>query len=94
MALNPRVSYQNIDSLQDTSFMRTVVIVGQSNTATAGLYKDIEFDDLQAIDTKFGKSSHLGRALRDASIMLTGFVKPKIWAVSYADKSAAVARVL
>lgn len=94
MALNPRVSYQNIDALQNTAFMRTVVIVGQSNTATAGLYKDIEFDDLQAIDAKFGKSSHLGRALRDASIMLTGFVKPKIWAVSYQDKSTAVARVL
>lgn len=94
MALNPGVSYQNYDALQDTSFARTVVIVGQSNTATAGLYKDIEFDDLQTIDEKFGKSSHIGRALRDASVMLSGFAKPKIWAVSYADKSAAVARVL
>ena len=94
MALNPRVSFQNLDGLSNTSFFRTVVIVGQSNTATAGLYKDIEFDDIQAIDDKFGKSSHIGRALKDASIMLTGFVKPKLWAVSYADKSTAVARVL
>lgn len=94
MALNPGVSYQDFNALQDTSFYRTVVIVGQSNTATAGLYKDIEYDDLQAIDEKFGKSSHIGRALRDASIMLTGFIKPKIWAVSYQDKSTAIARVL
>jgi len=94
MALNPKVSYQNINGLQDTSFTRTIVIVGQSNTATAGLYQDIEYDDLQTIDTKFGKSSHIGRALKDASIMLSGFVKPKIWAVSYQDKSAAIARVL
>lgn len=94
MALNPKVSSQNFNALQDTSFYRTVVIVGQSNTATAGLYKDIEYDDIQTIDEKFGKSSHIGRALRDASIMLTGFIKPKIWAVSYQDKSAAIARIL
>ena len=94
MAVNPKVSFQNIDALQDTSFFRKIVIVGQSNTATEGLYKDIEYDDLQGIEEKFGKSSHIGRALRDASVMLSGFIKPKIWAVSYKDNSAAIARVL
>jgi hypothetical protein len=94
MSNYPATSYQNLDGVQDTSYKERIVIVGQSNTATAGLYKNIELMSSKEIDTLFGKSSQIGRSLRDANSMLTGFVKPSIYAVSYADKSNAVARTL
>ena len=94
MSIYPTVSYQNLDGRQDTSYKERIVIVGQSNTANEGLYKDIEFMSSKEIDTLFGKSSQIGRALRDATSMLTGFVKPSIYAVSKKDKSSAVARTL
>ena len=61
MSIYPTVSYQNLDGRQDTSYKERIVIVGQSNTANEGLYKDIEFMSSKEIDTLFGdrKSTRL-----------------------------------
>ena len=40
--LNPAISFLTQDAVVDTSFYKTLVITGQSNTATAGIHKDIE----------------------------------------------------
>lgn len=94
-SLNPNISWKNIDSAVDTSFYKTVCIVGQSNIATAGIYKDQELLSEAEINTKYGANSHLAACLRDArTLMVDSIVKPKIMAVSYADKSDAVARII
>lgn len=93
--LNPKVNYLTRDAVVDTSFSQTIVITGQSNTATAGLYKDIELKTVAQINTLFGADSHLASLLRDAyQIQKNSLIKAKIWAVSYADNGAGTARIL
>lgn len=83
------------DDSIDTSYFQTVLLTGQSNTASAGLHKDLELLTKEEIDSQFGANSHLASMLRDVNtIWENSLVKPKLWAASYADKSDAVARVL
>ena len=95
MSINPTISYlqKNPDVL--SPFVRTMVITGQSNTATAGLYKDIDLMSIKQINTQFGASSHIASQLREvATNFSNSIIKPKVWAISYADNVSAVARVL
>lgn len=93
--LDPKISAPIEDASVDTSYYQTVVLVGQSNTATAGLYKDLELLTKDQINTKFGASSHIAAMLRDCNtIWENSIVKPKLWATSYIDKTTAVARIL
>jgi len=93
--LDPKLSAPIVDASVDTSYIQTVVLTGQSNTATAGLYKDLELLTKEEINTKFGASSHLAAMLRDVqTIWENSLIKPKLWAASYQDKSDAVARIL
>ena len=95
MPINPKVSFITEDAVQDTSFYKTLVIVGQSNTAGEGLYKDIELKSEKEINSIFGASSHIASLLRDNKTMLSNsIIKPKIWAISYEDLSGGVARIL
>lgn len=95
MSLDPKVSFQTIDAVFDSTFKKTLVIVGQSNDATAGIYKDVELYSEKMINTAFGADSHLAALLRDArNCMTNSLVKPRIWAISYEDKADAVARIL
>ncbi len=92
---NPRVSFLTKDAVVDTSYYKTLVIVGQSNTATAGLYKDIELKTIKQINTLFGAGSHLASLLRDNwQYMSNSIVKPKVWAISYPDLAGGVKRIL
>jgi len=93
--LNPKANYLTRDAVVDTSFFQTIVITGQSNTATAGLYKDIEQKTVAQINTLFGADSHLASLLREAYQMcVNSLIKPKIWAISYADNGSGTARIL
>lgn len=83
------------DASVDTSYFQTLVLTGQSNTAAAGLYQDLELLTKEEINATFGASSHLAAMLRDVNTTWeNSLVKPKLWAASYADKSVAVARIL
>lgn len=94
-ALNPSISWRNIDSAVDTSFYKTVLVVGQSNTASEGIYKNLELLTEAQINTNFGANSHLAACLRDVrTLMADSIVKPKIMAVSYEDKFDAVNRIV
>lgn len=86
-------SWKNITIKSDKLF-RTVVLVGQSNTAIAGIYKDLEYKTEEQIDTLFGADSHLAFLIKDSVKMFNGFVKPKLMAVSYQDIVSDVARAL
>jgi hypothetical protein len=91
----PPISAPIVDSSIDTSYYQTMVVVGQSNTATAGLYKDIELMTKEAINSKFGANSHLAACLRDVETYFeNSLVKPKVIAASYQDNTGATARVL
>ena len=95
MPLNPAVSFITKDAVVDTSFFKTMLVVGQSNVAEEGLYKDIELNTAKDINVMFGEDSHLAACLKDALTMFSNsIVKPKIWAVSYEDEATAVARIL
>lgn len=92
---DPKVSAPVESAAIDTSSYQTLVVVGQSNTATAGLYKDLENLSITDINTKFGANSHIAACLRDAvSCFSNSLVKPKLWCASYADNGSAVARIL
>lgn len=93
--LDPKVSAPIDASAPDTSYYQTLLLQGQSNTADAGLYKDLEYLTQEEIDTEFGAGSHLAAMLRDVySIWENSVIKPKLWAASYQDNSSAVARIL
>ena len=93
--LDPNISAPIQDASVDTTSARTLVLVGQSNTATAGLYKDLEYSTHTQINTKFGEASHLGAILRDVITMYSdSIVKPKLWVASYTDVGADTARIL
>lgn len=92
---NPYVSFQTRDAVLDTSFFSTVLLVGQSNVAPQGLYQGLELQTIAQINTTFGADSHIAFMLREQlQFASNSLVKPKVWAVSYPDRSAAVARVL
>lgn len=91
----PTISAPIEDARVDTSAVQTLVVVGQSNDATAGLYKDLRFLTHAQIDTKFGADSHLAAILRDViTVYSDSITKPRIWAASYIDVSGDVARIL
>lgn len=93
--LNPDVSFLTEDASSDSSFSKTSVIVGQANSSSEGLFKDLELKNIDEIDALFGAGSHLASLLRDAVTMMSdSIVKPKLWAVNYHDKSDAVARIV
>jgi len=93
--LDPIISAPIEDASVDTSYVQTIVLTGQSNTATEGLHKDLELLTQDQINTQFGASSHLASMLREcATIWENSIVKPKLWAASYEDNSSAVARIL
>jgi len=95
MVLNPAQSFTVKDAFASSTFFRTMLIVGQSNTATEGLYKDIELKTAKEIDTIFGADSHIASCIKDALTMFANsIVKPQIWVVSYQDEVADTARVL
>ena len=81
-------------TIKNEKLFRTVVLIGQSNTAIAGIYKDLEYKTEEQINTLFGADSHLGMLVKDSVKMFGGFVKPKLMAVSYQDIVSDVARVL
>lgn len=92
---NPRTSFITKDASGNSNFTQTLVVVGQSNSATAGLFKDLENLNPKLIDAKFGAGSHLASLVREVyQTFKNSIIKPKLWAVSYADKSDAVARIL
>lgn len=95
MPILPPISFKTQDAVVDVSTTKTLLLVGQSNTATAGLYKGLENYSIDLVESTFGEDSHLTSLLKD---VLTNFsdsiVKPKLWAVSYVDEGTAVARVL
>jgi hypothetical protein len=93
--LDPNISAPIQDASVDTTVTQTLLIVGQSNDATAGLYQDLEFLTEKQINTKFGEDSHLAANLRDVLTMYSdSIVRPRLWAASYADVSEDTARVL
>ena len=93
--LDPVISSSIVNASVDTSSFQTLLLVGQSNTATAGLYQDLEFLTQAQIDTKFGAGSHIAANLRDViSSFSNSIIKPKLWAASYADVNANTARIL
>jgi hypothetical protein len=95
MPLNPEVSFTSQDAAVDSSFTKTMVIVGQTKTTTVGLIKDIELKSQKEINILFGEDSHLAANIRDVLTMFSNtIVKPKIWAISFIDDEAAVERVL
>jgi len=95
MALNPAQSFTVKDAFASSIFFRTMLIVGQSNTAAEGLYQDIELKSSKEIDTIFGADSHIAACIKDALTMFaSSIVKPKIWVISYQDEVADTARVL
>ena len=95
MSINPTASYLQKNPDIASPFTRTVVIVGQSNSAASGLYKGIEIMSIKQINTQFGASSHLASLLREAVTNYSNsLVKPKLWAISYQDLVTAKERVL
>lgn len=93
--LDPIISAPIEDASVDTSVTQTLLVTGQSNDATAGLYKDLEFLTHAQIDAKFGADSHIAAMLRDVITMYSdSIVKPRLWAASYADVGSDTARVL
>lgn len=83
------------DASVDTSIKQTLLVVGQSNTATAKLYKELEYLTHKQINAKFGANSHIAALLRDViTEYADSIVKPSLWAVSYADVVGNTARVL
>lgn len=95
MPLKPNISYKTIDSVVDSTFKKTMVIVGQSNDASEGLYKGVEIYDIKKINSVFGEDSHLASMLRPViSSFADSIVKPQLWVISYQDEVADVARVL
>ncbi|MFT6842665.1 MAG: phage tail sheath gpL-like, partial [Psychroserpens sp.] len=95
MTYNPKVSYTTQDAVVDSTFSKTMLIVGQSNVAIDGLYKDIQRKTTKEIEAEFGADSHLTSCINDAkSTFANSITKPKIWAISYSDEATAVERVL
>lgn len=95
MALAPVISAPIEDAGVDTSSIQTLLIVGQSNDATAGLYQNLEYSTHAEVNTKFGEDSHIAALLRDIITQNSdSTIKPKLWAVSYEDVSDDTARVL
>lgn len=93
--LNPKVSFLTKESSGNTSFYQTLLIVGQSNDATAGLYKNLENLTPKQLEAKFGTNSHITSVLKEVyQTFKNSIIKPKLWSVSYQDKSDAVKRVL
>lgn len=93
--LNPKVSFLTKEASGNSKFIQTLLIVGQSNSAVAGLHKDLENFSAKQIESKFGTNSHLSSVLKEVyQTFRNSIIKPKLWAVSYADKSDAVKRVL
>jgi hypothetical protein len=93
--LNPKVSFLTKEASGNTSFFQTLLIVGQSNDATAGLYKNLENLSPKQLEVKFGTNSHLTSVLKEVyQTFKNSIIKPKLWSVSYQDKSDAVKRVL
>lgn len=93
--LDPNISAPIQDASVDTSSFQTLLLVGQSNDTTAALYKDLEYLNHSQIDTKFGADSHIGAMIRDVITMYSSsIIKPKLWALTYADVGANTARVL
>ncbi len=91
----PTISAPIEDARVDTSTFQTLVVVGQSNDATAGLYKDLRFLTHAQINTKFGADSHIAAMLRDVlTVYADSITKPRIWAASYADVVTDTARIL
>ena len=93
MPLDPSISWKQY-AVVDQTFYKTILLVGQSNVATAGIYKDLHLKTVNQINTMFGADSHLAFLIKDSLTMFQGFVKPKIMAVSYKDNLADVKRVL
>jgi hypothetical protein len=89
----PSQSWTN-KNIQKTSLYRTVLLVGQSNVAVAGIYKDLQNKTEEQINTIFGANSHLSFLIKDALKMFYGFTKPRLMAVSYRDDAEDVKRVL
>ena len=89
----PSQSWKN-KTIQKTSLFRTVLLVGQSNVAVAGIYKDLQNKTEEQINTMFGANSHLSFLIKDCLKMFSGFTKPKLMAVSYRDDAEDVKRVL
>lgn len=95
MPIKPNVSYNTVDAVTDTTFVKTMIVVGQSNDATAGLYKDIELYNDKLINSTFGADSHIAAQLRAIRTNFANSIqKPKLWVISYADNASAVARIL
>lgn len=93
---NPKISFTGVPANVASPLYKTILLVGQSNTATAGIYKDLELDTIADIETKFGSGQHLTEMLKESiSVVSNSFRKPKIIAVSYQDdNSGDVAKVL
>ena len=95
MPLNPETSFITKDAVLDTTFTKTMLIVGQSNVATEGLYKDIQLKTVKEVNTLFGEDSHITSCIKDAlSAFSNSIVKPIIWAISYLDEVTAVAKII
>lgn len=95
MPIKPNVSYNTVDAVTDTTFVKTMIVVGQSNDATEGLYKDLEVYSDKLINSTFGADSHLAAQLRSIRTNFANSIqKPKLWAISYEDNASAVARIL
>lgn len=93
--LDPNISAPIEDASTDTSVTQTLLVTGQSNDETAGLYQDLEFLTQNQIDAKFGADSHLAAMLRDVITMFSdSIVKPRLWAASYTDVTEDTARIL
>lgn len=93
--LNPDASFLTEDASTESSFSKTALVVGQSNSAAQGIHKNLQLKTQDEIDTLFGAGSHLAALLRDSiKMMSNSIVKPNLWAVNYHDKSDAVKRVL
>lgn len=93
--LDPNISAPIEDAGVDTSVRQVLLVVGQSNDATADLYKDLEFSTHKQIDAKFGADSHLSAMLRDVITMYSDSItKPALWVASYADVAEDTARIL
>lgn len=93
--LNPKVSFLTKEASGKSKFFQTLLLVGQSNSATAGLYKDLENLSPKQIESKFGTNSHISYVLKEVyQTFKNSIIKPKLWAASYQDKSDAVKRVL
>lgn len=86
MSYEPKQSFQSISGVIDTSFYQTIVLVGNSNVATAGIHKDLELLTEQDIATKFGAGQHLASMIEEIRYqMRNSLTKPKIMARSYQD---------